>query len=90
MSEAYIPNEEPFYLDPRKLNMGRRGLSDEAKYSMLIARNFLDELIEIRIQEDVEQLTNLTSTEAKEVEMHGFSEHRWLRTLGIEYPKDWE
>jgi predicted house-cleaning noncanonical NTP pyrophosphatase (MazG superfamily) len=66
------------------------GASYEEKSNKLRARKLIDELIEIRIQEDVEQLTDLTATEAKEIEMHGFSEHRWLRTLGIEYPKDWE
>jgi predicted house-cleaning noncanonical NTP pyrophosphatase (MazG superfamily) len=63
------------------------GASNKEKSNKQLARKLIEELIEIRIQEDVEQLTDLTATEANEVEMHGFSEHRWLRTLGIVYPK---
>jgi hypothetical protein len=66
------------------------GASNEEKSNKQLARKIIVKLIEMRIKEDVEQLTDLTATEAKEVELHGFSEHRWLRTLGIEYPKDWE
>jgi hypothetical protein len=33
---------------------------------------------------------DLTPKEAEEVEMHGFSDHRWFRSMGIKYPKGWE